>query len=153
MIIIVCYRQRLLPKIGIKQISFAGKTFRNDYPTLSRNKKRGRLGMCWLLIAILALCLFVGAKISKRKQWNEDVLSYEQTKSFLGFCALIIILHHCALRTCASWLAANRIVHGLDAFVFLGYLCVAVFFSAQAMECIPAAVRKKDSLKDTISVF
>ena len=84
--------------------------------------------MCWLLIAILALCLFVGAKISKRKQWNEDVLSYEQTKSFLGFCALIIILHHCALRTCASWLAANRIVHGLDAFVFLGYLCVAVFF-------------------------
>ena len=84
--------------------------------------------MKYLLYAILAVCLFWGAKICKRKEWNEDVLSFAQTKSFLGFCALIIILHHCSQRTCAPWLAPFRIVHGLDAFVYLGYLCVAVFF-------------------------
>ena len=91
-------------------------------------KAVGRKGMKYLLYAILAVCLFWGAKICKKKEWNEDVLSFAQTKSFLGFCALIILLHHCAQRTCAPWLAPARIVHGLDAFVYLGYLCVAVFF-------------------------
>ena len=84
--------------------------------------------MTLLLFALLGVCLFWGAKISKRKEWNEDVLSFAQTKSFLGFCALIIILHHCSQRTCAPWLPEFRIVHGLDDFVFWGYLCVAVFF-------------------------
>ena len=84
--------------------------------------------MSWLLYAALAVCLFFGAKACGKDEWNGDALSYAQTKSFLGFCALIILLHHCALRTCSPWLAPYRVVHGLDAFLYLGYLCVAAFF-------------------------
>ena len=60
----------------------------------------------------------INTAINQLKEWNEDVLSFAQTKSFLGFCALIIILHHCSQRTCAPWLPEFRIVHGLDDFVF-----------------------------------
>ncbi len=99
--------------------------------------------MQYFLYAILAVCLFWGAKVCKKQEWNEDVLSYAQTKSFLGFCALIILLHHCSHRTCAPWLAPGRIVHGLDAFVFLGYLCVAVFFFCSGYGMYTGSRRKE----------
>lgn len=99
--------------------------------------------MRYLLYAILAVCLFWGAKICKKDEWNEDVLSYAQTKSFLGFCSLIILLHHCSHRTCAPWLAPGRIVHGLDAFVFLGYLCVAAFFFCSGYGMYTGSRRKE----------
>lgn len=84
--------------------------------------------MVYLIYPLMAVCLFWGAKICKRKEWNEDVLSYAQTKSFLGFAALMIILHHCSQRTSAPWLPVNRQVRGLDGFVYIGYIFVAMFF-------------------------
>lgn len=76
----------------------------------------------------LLLLLFTGARLCKKGQWNEEVLSFSRTKAFLGFCAVLILFHHASQRTCAPWLAPEVIRHGLDAFVYTGYLCVAVFF-------------------------
>ena len=97
-----------------------------------------------LLYTLLAVCLFWGVKICDKKQWNENVFSYPQMKSFRGFCALIIILHHCSQRTCAPWLPQYRIVHGLDGFVYAGYLCVAVFFFCSGYGLYARSRRKED---------
>ncbi len=76
----------------------------------------------------LLFLLFRGAHLCKKGQWNEEVLSFSHTKAFLGFCAVVILMHHASQRTCAPWLMPDKIRHGLDVFVFAGYLCVAVFF-------------------------
>ena len=76
---------------------------------------------------ILLILLFAGAKLAKKGEWNDDVLSFEQTKAFLGFAAIVILFHHASQKTCADWLNPKYIRHGLDAFVYLGYLCVAAF--------------------------
>ena len=103
--------------------------------------------MVYLLYAALAACLFFGAKVENKGQWNEKALSYAQTKSFLGFCALIIILHHCSQRTCAPWLPPGRIVHGLDAFLYLGYLCVAAFFFCSGFGMYTASRERESFFK------
>ncbi|MCR4648757.1 MAG: hypothetical protein K5776_06740, partial [Lachnospiraceae bacterium] len=52
----------------------------------------------------LAILLFFGVKFMKKKTWNEENMSLNDTKCFLGFCAVIIVFHHCSQATCASWL-------------------------------------------------
>ena len=84
--------------------------------------------MYLLFYPALLVLLFAGTKLCKKGEWNEDVLSLKHTKAFLGFCAVMVLFHHASQRVCAPWLPANRIQHGLDAFVYVGYLCVAVFF-------------------------
>ena len=76
----------------------------------------------------LAVLLFFGAKICKRGTWNEENMSFDRTKAFLGFCAVIIVFHHISQDTCASWLNPRYIRHGLDIFVTAGYPMVAMFF-------------------------
>lgn len=84
--------------------------------------------LVYIYYPLLILLLFTGAKISRRGEWNDEVLSLRQTKAFLGFQAILIIFHHCSQRTAAPWLDKTHIHHGLDVFVFIGYLCVAAFF-------------------------
>ena len=84
--------------------------------------------LVYLFYPALAVLLLVGAKFFKAGEWNETVLSYAESKSFLGFAAIMILFHHASQRTCAPWLEEFRIVHGLDVFVYVGYLFVAVFF-------------------------
>lgn len=76
----------------------------------------------------LLILLFWGAHLCKKGEWNEEVLSFSHTKAFLGYCSILILFHHASQRTCAPWLMAANIHHGLDPFVFIGYLCVAAFF-------------------------
>lgn len=84
--------------------------------------------LVYIYYPLLLLLLFYGARIEKAGVWNDDVLSLDHTKAFLGFQAILIIFHHLSQRTCAPWLEPSRIHHGLDAFVFIGYLSVAAFF-------------------------
>ncbi|MCR5283206.1 MAG: acyltransferase [Lachnospiraceae bacterium] len=84
--------------------------------------------MHYLFYPALLILLFWRARICKKGQWNDEVLSYSHTKAFLGYCAILILFHHASQRTCAPWLMPTKIHHGLDAFVFVGYLCVAAFF-------------------------
>jgi len=82
----------------------------------------------YIYYPLLLILLFAGARAVRRGEWNEDVLSLEQTKAFLGFASIVIIFHHASQKTCAPWLNPRYIRHGLDAFVYVGYLCVAAFF-------------------------
>ena len=59
----------------------------------------------------------------KEKLWD-----FKQAKAIQAICILGIMLHHLAQKTCAPWLSTELIRHGLDFFVPIGYLFVAVFF-------------------------
>lgn len=63
-----------------------------------------------------------------KNTWNEDYWGRAQTKSIQGICAIIIILHHMAQKTCAPWLPEGYLVHGLEPFLSVGYLMVGMFF-------------------------
>ena len=105
-----------------------------------------------LLYVALVLLLFWGTKISKRKTWNEDVMSFDQTKCFLGFCAVIIVFHHVSQATCASWLNPYFIRHGLDVFVTAGYPMVAMFFFFSGFGLYKSYKSKPDFFKRFIPV-
>lgn len=76
--------------------------------------------------AVLIILLF-GAKGYKKGEWNEEFMSLKQTKYIQGFLAICIMLHHIGQETCASW-QKYKLLPGLEFFVPIGYLLVAVFF-------------------------
>ncbi len=100
----------------------------------------------------LAAILFGGAKLCKKKTWNEENMSFYQTKCYLGFCAVIIVFHHIAQDTCASWLNPRFIRHGLDIFVTAGYPMVAMFFFCSGYGLYKSAKSKPDFFKRFIPV-
>lgn len=81
-----------------------------------------------LFYPALLVLLFYGSVRCKKGEWNDEYMSLDQTKAFLGFSSIVIIFHHLSQRTCESWIKKEAIVHGLDGFVNLGYLFVALFF-------------------------
>lgn len=95
----------------------------------------------------LGFLLFFGAKLCTKKTWNEENMSLAQTKSFLGFCAVIIVFHHLSQATCASWLNPKYIRHGLDIFVTAGYPMVAMFFFCSGYGLYTSAKSKPDFFK------
>ncbi|SCW27360.1 Peptidoglycan/LPS O-acetylase OafA/YrhL, contains acyltransferase and SGNH-hydrolase domains [Eubacterium ruminantium] len=100
----------------------------------------------------LAVLLFWGTKICKRKTWNEGNMSLEHTKCFLGFCAVIVVFHHMAQRTCAGWLNPRYIRHGLDTFLTAGYPMVATFFFCSGFGLYKSLKTKPDFLRRFIPV-
>ena len=108
--------------------------------------------MILIWYAALAFLLFFGAKICKNGMWNEGNMSLEHTKNYLGFCAIIIVFHHCAQATCASWLNPRYIRHGLDIFVTAGYPMVAMFFFCSGFGLYKSAKAKPDFFKRFIPV-
>ncbi len=87
--------------------------------------------MNWLVFLtypILLLLLFWGAKSSPKGTFHEEFLSLSQTKAMQGFAAICVMLHHIGQNTCAPWLDAKIKIHGLNPFVPIGYLFVALFF-------------------------
>ena len=87
---------------------------------------------------------FIGSKFSKKGEWNEEYFTLQQTSVIKGFCAIGIILHHCSQRNAAGWIPSVFIIHGLDFFVDIGYLFVAVFlfFSGYGLY---VSYKKKDN--------
>ena len=100
----------------------------------------------------LAAILFGGAKLCKKKTWNEENMSFYQTKCYLGFCAVIIVFHHISQATCASWLNPKYIRHGLDIFVTAGYPMVAMFLFCSGYALYKSAKTKPDFFKRFIPV-
>ena len=95
----------------------------------------------------LAALLFVGIKFSKKNEWNEDNMSFGQTKCFLGFCAVIICFHHMSQQTSASWLNPRFIQKGLEIFVTAGYPMVAMFLFCSGFGLYKSAKTKPDFFK------
>ena len=85
-----------------------------------------------LLVPLLVFVglLFVGAKRCKRGEWNDEYLDIKQMRVLRGFCVAGVMLHHIAQKTAAPWLDEEHIVHGMDAFLDLGYIFVSLFFFA-----------------------
>ena len=101
---------------------------------------------------ILPVILLWRAQFVGVKKWNDGFLSLEQTKAFQGFLAICIMLHHVGQKTAASWIQPkSRIVHGLDFFVPLGFMFVAVFFFFNGYGVYKSFHTKKDYLNGFIS--
>ena len=105
-----------------------------------------------LWYAALAALLFIGVKFSRKKEWNEGNMSFDQTKCFLGFCAVIICFHHMAQFTCAGWLNPYFIRKGLDIFVTAGYPMVAMFLFCSGFGLYKSAKAKPDFFKRFLPV-
>ncbi|MCR5847992.1 MAG: acyltransferase [Lachnospiraceae bacterium] len=79
-------------------------------------------------------------------------MSLNDTKCFLGFCAVIIFFHHCSQATCASRLNPRYIRHGLDIFVTAGYPMVAMFFFCSGYGLYKSKASKPDFFKRFLPV-
>ena len=96
---------------------------------------------------LLGALLFWGARACRRGEWNEEYTSLRQTKALQGFTALGIAFHHMAQKTCAPWHEHRFIVHGLDFFVPIGYLFVAVFLFCSGLGLYRSLKTKPDYLR------
>ena len=86
------------------------------------------MNIVYLWYVVLFILLFAKAKVYGHKKWNDEVMSFEQTKSFLGFASICIVLHHCSQRTCVSWINPFYRRPGLEGFIWVGFIFVAMFF-------------------------
>ncbi len=102
---------------------------------------------CIFFVAVFFAILLFKAKFFTKGTWNDEVLSLNQTKSILGFCAIGIVFHHMAQKTCAPWLNQQVIVHGLDFFLNLGHLFVALFFFYSGFGLFKSLKSKENYLK------
>lgn len=75
----------------------------------------------WIILIVLAVVLFAGAKFSRIKEWQEEPLSLETSKAIQGLCAVLIIIHHLA----QDLLESAGVLSGFSEF---GVLFVGVFF-------------------------
>ncbi|MBO4926598.1 MAG: acyltransferase [Clostridia bacterium] len=101
----------------------------------------------YLFYFLLAALLFFGCRACRRGEWNEEFTSRGQTKILQGFMALCVALHHMAQKTCAPWHNSRFIVHGMDVFVPLGFLFVAVFFFCSGLGLYKSLKTKPDYLR------
>lgn len=101
----------------------------------------------YVYYVVLALILFWGAKVMKRKTWNDAFMSLEQTKALQGFSAICIMFHHISQKTCAPWLNPRYIIHGLDVFVPIGYFFVGIFLFCSGYGLYKSYKTKPDYLK------
>lgn len=75
----------------------------------------------YIILIALALLLLLGARVSKRHEWQEEPLGLEASKAIQGFAAVAIIIHH----------LAQELVEDAGPLAFfseLGVLFVGVFF-------------------------
>ncbi len=101
----------------------------------------------YLIYPILFLLFCWGLSPAPRKQLYENHFSLDQTKSLQGLAAFVIMLHHAAQKTCASWIPPLVIRHGLDAFLEVGYVLVGFFFFCSGYGLYKSAVSKDGYLK------
>lgn len=83
--------------------------------------------LVYLTYPVMLAILLIGSKFSRKNEWNEDFMSLEQSKYIQGYFAICIMLHHIGQETCASW-QTYPLIPGLEFFVPIGHLLVAVFF-------------------------
>ena len=101
----------------------------------------------YLFYFSLALLMFFGACGAGSGAWNEEYTSLKQTKALQGIMILGVALHHMAQKTCASWLSHSYIVNGLNFFLPMGYMFVAVFLFCSGLGLYKSLQTKPDYLK------
>ena len=101
----------------------------------------------YLIYFLFGGLLFFGARGCRGKEWNEEYTGLKQTKILQGIAAFGVALHHMAQKTCAPWHQYRFIVHGLDFFVPIGYLFVAVFLFCSGLGLYKSWKTKPDYLR------
>ncbi|MCR5805168.1 MAG: acyltransferase [Clostridia bacterium] len=94
----------------------------------------------WLFAAILVAVLVAGAKLSKRREWQEQPLGLDKSKAIQGFAAVAIILHH----------LSQDLVERSGPFEFLtecGVIFVGIFFFFSGYGLYTSLKTKPDYLK------
>ena len=94
----------------------------------------------YVILIVLALVLFLGSSLSKRREWQEEPLSLDKAKAVQGFAAVAIILHHLAQE-----LAGNAGAIGF--FNELGVLFVGIFFFFSGYGLYTSLSTKENYLK------
>ena len=105
--------------------------------------------MDWICLVyfLLGALIFTGAKWFPRREWNEEATSLKQTRTLQGITALGIALHHMAQKTCAPWHPAKYNVDGLNFFIPMGYMFVAIFLFCSGLGLYRSVKTKPDYLK------
>ncbi|MBQ6271678.1 MAG: acyltransferase [Clostridiales bacterium] len=94
----------------------------------------------WLIACGMMLLLFLGAKVSKRHEWQEEPLSLSTSKGIQGFAAVAIILHH----------LSQELVDKAGPLEFLsgcGVLFVGIFFFFSGYGLYTSLKNKENYLK------
>lgn len=99
----------------------------------------------WVVLIPFLVLLFAGCRFMGKGKWNDDVLSFDHTKSFLGFAAIGIILVHCSQKTSAYWLEPQYIKPGLELFAQAGPVFVAAFFFCSGYGMYKSSKKGKSS--------
>ena len=109
------------------------------------------MGWIYLFYFSLASLLFFRTSFAGKGAWNEEYTSLKQTRILQGISALGVVLHHMAQKTCASWVPSKYLTHGLEFFLPLGYLFVAVFLFCSGLGLYKSYREKPDYLKNFFS--
>lgn len=76
-------------------------------------------------------------------------MSLKQSKNLQAICIIVIIIHHISLKLCDVYaVPAEYIKHGLEPFMYIGYLAVAVFFFCSGYGLYQSIHTKEEYLKD-----
>ncbi len=81
-----------------------------------------------IIYPVLVFLLFYKGKFFGAGKYNEDYLSRDSMKALQGFAAILIMLHHVSQKTCAYGIPQEYLRHGLEPFINMGFLLVALFF-------------------------
>ena len=102
----------------------------------------------YLVYPILLVVLFLGSRVSKEDEWNEDAFSLKQMKYWQGFVALMIMFHHISQKWSASWIDKKYFVPGLEFFVPIGYVLTSFFIFSSGYGLYKSVHTKTDYLKN-----
>lgn len=100
---------------------------------------------CFVYVALAALLVWGGKFAGFKKNFNDDFMSLEATKSLRGLAALGVMLHHIAQEK------AFRDAGELSFFPEIGFLFVAVFFFCSGYGLLKSLRTKPDYLKTFFS--
>ena len=103
--------------------------------------------LVYLTYPLLFAMWFIGSKWHGRRKFNEEFMSAGQAKYMQGLLAVGIFLHHAAQKTCAPWHDPLYTEHGLDIFLNMGYLFVAIFFFISGFGLYKSYETKENYLK------
>lgn len=99
--------------------------------------------LVYLTYPVMAVVLTIGATWYGKDKWNEEFFSLKQTKYIQGYIALSIMIHHIAQETCGSW-HTYPLIPGLEMYVNVGYLFVAVFMMCSGYGLYRSYISKAD---------
>ncbi len=100
-----------------------------------------------LFYPLLFFVLLWRSKLFGKGKYNDEYLSLGQMKSVQAFCALGIVLHHIALKTCSPVVAEEFYQGGLEPLLKVGFLFVAVFFFCSGYGLYLSFTTKENYLK------